>query len=45
MAEKQLTCIMVTHDLAQAARIADRVMVLEAGRILKVGSVEEVLDA
>jgi putative ABC transport system ATP-binding protein len=41
----QLTCIMVTHDLAQAARMADREMILQAGRVLKVGSVEEVLHA
>jgi putative ABC transport system ATP-binding protein len=40
-----LTCVMVSHDLAQAARIADRVMVLNKGRLEKIGKVNEVIDA
>jgi putative ABC transport system ATP-binding protein len=43
--QSHLTCIFVTHDFEQASRIADRVMVLQAGRLLKVGSAEEVLHA
>jgi len=43
--QSQLTCVLVTHDVEQAARLADRVMILEAGRILRVGRVEEVLHA
>ena len=40
-----LTCVMVTHDIAQAARIADRVMMLERGRVTRIGTVREVLHA
>lgn len=40
-----LTCVVVTHDLAQAARLARRVMVVEAGRVRRVGPLEEVLRA
>jgi putative ABC transport system ATP-binding protein len=40
-----LTCVMVSHDLAQAARVADRVMVLSKGRLEKIGTTREVLDA
>jgi putative ABC transport system ATP-binding protein len=41
----KLTCVIVTHDTAQAARLADRAMILDAGRIVRLGSVNEVLDA
>jgi ABC-type iron transport system FetAB ATPase subunit len=40
-----LTCVMVTHDTAQAARLADRALVIEHGRIVRDGSVREVLGA
>lgn len=40
-----LTCVLVTHDRAQAARLANRVMVLEAGRAVRSGLVGEVLHA
>ena len=43
--ETHLTCILVTHDNAQAARIASRVMMLEKGRAIRVGTVMEVLHA
>ena len=43
--DQRLTCVMVTHDLAQAARLADRALMLERGRIVRAGSVEEVLHA
>jgi ABC-type sulfate/molybdate transport systems ATPase subunit len=36
---------MVTHDYAQAARLARRVLLLQAGRAVRIGSVEEVLHA
>jgi putative ABC transport system ATP-binding protein len=39
-----LTCILVTHDNAQAARFASRVAVLEAGRLVRAGLPAEVLD-
>jgi putative ABC transport system ATP-binding protein len=40
-----LTCVIVTHDMAQAARMATRVMMLERGRATRTGTVEEVLHA
>jgi putative ABC transport system ATP-binding protein len=45
LADGRLTCIMVTHDMAQASRMANRVMVLEGGRAVKIGTVEEVIHA
>ncbi len=45
LGDGRLTCVMVTHDMAQAARMANRVMVLEGGRMVTVGSVEEVISA
>ena len=41
--ERHLTCIWVTHSLEQARAMADRVLVLEAGRIKTIGSPAEVL--
>ncbi len=43
--ERGLACVLVTHDVAQAARLAERVLVLEAGRIVRSGMVKEVLHA
>ncbi|HVO82292.1 MAG TPA: ATP-binding cassette domain-containing protein [Terriglobales bacterium] len=43
--EQQLTCVIVTHDSAQALRVADRALLLEAGRIVRVGAVQEVFHA
>ncbi len=40
-----LTCVVVTHDTAQAARLAERALVLEAGHIVRQGPVSEVLHA
>jgi putative ABC transport system ATP-binding protein len=40
-----IACVMVTHDLARAVRVARRAMVLRAGRLVRAGSVQEVLDA
>jgi len=42
---QSLTCIVVTHDNAQAFRLADRALVLEKGRIVRSGAVREVLHA
>jgi putative ABC transport system ATP-binding protein len=42
---RRLTCLVVTHDHAQAERVAGRVMVLEAGRLKRIGPIEEVLRA
>jgi len=43
--DHQLTCVMVTHDAAQALRLAERALVMEAGRIVRDGAVREVLHA
>lgn len=40
-----LTCVIVTHDMAQAARMATRVLVMESGRVKRIGPTEEVLSA
>jgi putative ABC transport system ATP-binding protein len=41
--DQHLTCILVTHDRAQAARLADRALVIAGGRIVRAGPVGEVL--
>ena len=43
--EQRLGCVMVTHDMAQAARLADRALVMQRGRIVREGLAQEVLDA
>jgi putative ABC transport system ATP-binding protein len=43
--ERQMTCVIVTHDMAQAARIADRTMILESGKLTAIGPTEGVLHA
>lgn len=40
-----MSCVMVTHDLEQAERMADKVLVLDGGRMLRMGSPREVLRA
>ena len=41
--QRQLTCVWVTHDAAQARRMADSVLTLEAGRMVAHGPATEVL--
>jgi putative ABC transport system ATP-binding protein len=43
--DQSLTCVMVTHDIAQAARLAHRALLLDSGRVVRAGSVGEVLHA
>lgn len=43
VAASRLTCLIVTHDTAQAARVAQRVMVIEKGKLGRFGSLQEVL--
>ena len=43
--EQRLTCILVTHDTAQAARLAERALLFESGRIVRAGPINEVLHA
>jgi len=41
--ERQMTCVIVTHNNAQARRIADRTMIIESGKLVTVGPTNEVL--
>lgn len=43
--ERHATCVWVTHDIAQARRVADRVLLLENGQAVALGSAEELLNA
>jgi len=43
--EHGISCVMVTHDTAQAARLANRVLVMESGKIARQGTAREVLNA
>lgn len=43
--EQGIPCALVTHDAAQAVRLAQRALVLESGRIVRAGNIEEVLHA
>jgi len=40
-----LTCVVVTHDFAQAARMATRALLLQGGRAIRIGPIAEVLNA
>jgi putative ABC transport system ATP-binding protein len=42
---QQVTCILVSHDRDQVRRMAERVLVLEAGELAADGLTEEVLNA
>lgn len=42
---QKVTCLLVTHDPAQARRLAERVLLLEGGQLVADGPVSEVLDA
>jgi putative ABC transport system ATP-binding protein len=43
IAERAMTCVIVTHNKAQAERIAARAMLLESGRLVAIGPTQEVL--
>ncbi len=43
--DQHLTALMVTHDTAQAERIANRAILVDAGRLILDGTVQEVLHA
>ena len=40
--ERKLTVLFITHDMGVVARMADRVAVMYAGKIIEYGSVEEI---
>ena len=43
--ERHATCVWVTHDVAQAMRVADLVLRIEAGEAVALGTPEEMLHA
>jgi putative ABC transport system ATP-binding protein len=43
--QNRLTSVWVSHDLGQATRVADRVMVMNKGRLEKIGAPSEVINA
>jgi peptide/nickel transport system ATP-binding protein len=43
--ERDLATILITHDLAVVAEVADRVLVMRHGRVVERGGVEEVFHA
>ncbi|WP_166346497.1 ABC transporter ATP-binding protein [Phytoactinopolyspora limicola] len=43
--QHQMGCVFITHDMAVAAEIADRIAVLYAGRLVEVGAAQHILSA
>jgi putative ABC transport system ATP-binding protein len=43
--QRHMTCVWVTHDAAQALRMADKVILLEAGQMKAYGDARELLHA
>jgi putative ABC transport system ATP-binding protein len=40
--QKHVACILVTHDEAQASRMTSRALILEKGKLIRQGAIEEV---
>jgi putative ABC transport system ATP-binding protein len=45
IAERAMTCVIVTHNKPQAERIARRAMLMESGKLVALGTTQEVLNA
>lgn len=43
--ERRMACVIVTHNRPQAERVADRTMIMRAGRLAAIGPTQEVLRA
>lgn len=43
--ERGMTCVIVTHNRAQAERLSDRTMLMEQGRLAAIGPTREMLHA
>ena len=43
--EQGIACVLVSHDAAQAVRLAQRALVVEGGRVVRAGNIWEVLHA
>ena len=41
--ERRMTCVIVTHNSAQARRIAHRTMIIQGGKLVAIGPTDEVL--
>ena len=41
---RPVTCLLVTHDLFEARRLADRIAVMRAGRIEQIGTAREIAE-
>jgi osmoprotectant transport system ATP-binding protein len=42
---RPMTCVLVTHDLAEARRLADRIAVMRAGRIEQLATPRELIES
>ena len=40
-----MTALYVTHDHEEAAKVADRIAVMQSGKILQTGTIEEIRSA
>jgi len=45
LTDQDVTCLIVTHDEAQARRLATRALRMKGGRVVTDGPVEEVLES
>ena len=45
ISEENLTCLIVTHDMPQAARLAKQAVLIDSGHLVRAGAVEEIIDA
>ncbi len=43
-AEQRRTVVFISHDLDEAMRIGDRIAIMEGGRVLQIGTAEEILN-
>ena len=42
--ERRMTCVIVTHNRSQAARLSARTMVLKSGMLVAIGPTQEMLN-
>jgi len=42
--EQERTIVFISHDLDEAIRIGDRIAIMEGGRIVQIGTPEEIMD-